>query len=421
MASPDIRPTMLFADPEGHIYDHPHLRMLCRRGNDFTPPRPDELMPLPEESELFLLPGRSAVGLDPDTGQVEALEDTAVAAFVSPGHTLAGLAAYMTLEHAPVLPLFAYCAVGFARGRFYVCAKKTDEDPRQIFKGVPRRRIQDGAREWLRRFPDNRLVRHLTGCALTSCCPAARNLCLGRFEAPLPTSRKCNARCVGCLSLQPKSSGFPATQQRITFRPEPREIVEVMRGHAEKAEKPIFSFGQGCEGEPLTEAPLIAEAVAAFRREGGRGTVNVNTNASLPDAVASLAEAGISSIRVSLNSARPSLYDAYYRPVDYSFNDVRRSIVEAKKRNRFVSLNLLFFPGVTDTEEELAALTELVQETGVDFIQLRNLNMDPERYLQILQGVPDPGPSMGLNHFRRRLRKSCPGLAFGYFNPYLGD
>ena len=50
-------------------------------GEEWSLPRPDELMPLPEESELFLLPGRRAVGLNPETGETEVMEDWAVAAF----------------------------------------------------------------------------------------------------------------------------------------------------------------------------------------------------------------------------------------------------------------------------------------------------------------------------------------------------
>ena len=57
MASPSIRPHMLVADEQGNIYDHPDFLLLCRRGEEWSLPRPDELMPLPEESELFLLPG----------------------------------------------------------------------------------------------------------------------------------------------------------------------------------------------------------------------------------------------------------------------------------------------------------------------------------------------------------------------------
>ena len=66
--------------------------------------------------------------------------------------------------------------------------------------------------------------------------------------------------------------------------------------------------------------------------------------------------------------------------------------------------------------EEIAALTELVNACGVNFIQLRTLNIDPELYLNLLDGVPF-GPSTGLANFRKRLRKACPGLRFGYFNP----
>ena len=65
MASPSIRPHMLVADEQGNIYDHPDFLLLCRRGEEWSLPRPDELMPLPEESELFLLPGRRAVGPEP--------------------------------------------------------------------------------------------------------------------------------------------------------------------------------------------------------------------------------------------------------------------------------------------------------------------------------------------------------------------
>lgn len=426
MADHKPRPKLVFADDAGNIYDHPELEMLVRRGDRLEPPRPDEIIPLPPESELFLLPGRDALGFDPDSGEIERLDERAVAAFVCPGHTLGATAAYATREGAPVLPLFAYGAVGFSGDRFFVAAAKVDEDRRQVFTGISQDRIVKGARALGNKYPKNRLIAHLTGCALSSCCPAARNLALGRFEAPLPTSRVCNARCVGCLSLQEEGSGFPSTQNRITFRPTAAEIVEIMHEHSRREKKqPVFSFGQGCEGEPLTEAAVICEAVARFRRDGGTGTVNINTNASLPDAVEDFAKAGGSSIRVSLSSAEPALYEAYYRPKSYGFDAVRESIARAKAGGLFVSLNFLFFPGISDTEAELAALTALIDEHKVDFVQLRNLNLDPELYLSVAKGsgaMADPArsASMGLKNFRKRLRKACPWLRFGYFNPYLG-
>jgi len=408
---------MVFADEDGNIYDHPDLLMLVRRGRELTLPRPDELIPLPEGSDLYLLPGRHALGLDPQTGKAEALEERAVAAFVCPSYTLSATAAYLKDEGSPNLPLFAYGAVGFANDRFWVAATQVDKDRRQVFTQVAPERITKGAQDLLRRYPENRLIGHLARCALTFCCPAAKNLALGRFEAPLPTSKACNARCYGCISHQPLESGFPASQNRIDFRPKAREIVEIMHLHSKRAKNPVLSFGQGCEGEPLTEASLLTEAVAIFRSEGGRGTVNINTNASLPDTIPDLAKAGLDSIRVSMNSARETVYNSYYRPHGYTFADVCRTIATAREHELFISINYLFFPGINDTESELAALTDLVTQTRPNYIQMRNLSLDPELYLGCV-GEPTES-SMGLGNFMKRLKKACPWINYGYFNPYL--
>ena len=98
MAAPRLEPHLVMADQSGNIYDDPQLLMVCRRGAQWGLPRPDELMPLPEESELFLLPGRRAVGLNPESGETEVLDQLAVAAFAAPAHTLSAPAAPLRLR-----------------------------------------------------------------------------------------------------------------------------------------------------------------------------------------------------------------------------------------------------------------------------------------------------------------------------------
>jgi hypothetical protein len=133
--------------------------------------------------------------------------------------------------------------------------------------------------------------------------------------------------------------------------------------------------------------------------------------------IPALAKAGLDSIRVSMNSAREPIYSSYYRPCGYAFDDVCRTIATAKEHGLFVSLNYLFFPGVSDTESELEALTGLVSFAKLDYIQMRNLSLDPELYLGC---VGDPTePSMGLGNFMNRLKKACPWINYGYFNPFL--
>lgn len=411
-------PDLVFAFENGEIASDDAYYMLCRRGDEWALPKPEELIPLPRESEFFLLPNRRAVGLNKETGEVEELEELAVAAFVSPGYTISGHPVYVTEENAPTLPLFAYGALGVIGDEFYVCAMQVDKDTRQVFEGISPKKIEKKAKAIIREFPDNRLMQHLMhNCVLRYGCPAAKNLVLGRYEAPLPTSRACNARCIGCISHQEADSSIcQAPQDRMNFTPTAQEIVEVMLYHQQNEAEPIYSFGQGCEGEPLTQAPLLVEAVKLFRSKGGKGTVNLNSNASMPRWIEELALAGLNSLRVSMNSARESVYNRYYRPTNYTFSDVRSSIQTAKEHGLFVSLNLLYFPGITDCEEEVEALIELVNAYKVDFIQLRNLNIDPEMYLRLLEGI-EFGPSVGLANFTKRLLHYCPHLHFGYFNP----
>jgi len=141
---------------------------------------------------------------------------------------------------------------------------------------------------------------------------------------------------------------------------------------------------------------------------------------SRTDAIIELAEVGLSSLRASLNSARSEVYERYYRPHGYSLDDVRRSMKEASKRGVHVAINLLYFPGVTDTELEMEALCDMVNECGVHLIQLRNLNIDPEWYPTFLKGI-EFGPSAGLINFQKRLKNAKPDIEFGYFNPWVPE
>ena len=416
------RPRMLMADADGNILDDERLLMVCRKGDEWRLPARAEMIPLPAESEIFLLPGRRALGLDPDSGEIQVSENLAVAAFVCPAHTLTAHPAWLADRDAPVLPLFAYGAVGFADERFYVCAQRVDTDKRQVFANIPPQRIEQGARSLERKYPRNRLLRHiLDNCVRRYSCPAARNFALGRYEAPLPTSRACNARCLGCISELSDNSPLPATPQcRLAFTPRPEEVAQIMEIHAAREKRhPIFSFGQGCEGDPLLNAGLLVQSMEIYRRNGGKGTINCNTNGSLPGTLPDLATAGLTSIRVSLNSARPEQYLKYYRPQGYGFEAVRASLAAARELGLFTSLNYLFFPGLTDQESELQALTRLVGETGVCMIQWRNLNIDPQWHLENM-GKPAE-PAMGLANFMKRLKKACPWLRYGYFNPWLGE
>lgn len=427
MIHPDEIPYLIYGDENGEIRDFPHLKMAGMGNRHFSMPQTEDIIELPEGSELFVLPGRLPVGCDPYTGEPllfrqnpDSPEKTiqAVAAFMAPAHTAIHNAAYQTDDtNAPTLPLFAYTSVGWYDDRFWVTGFRSDIEKRQDIDQFNQQAIQKKTKQKLKLFKNNRLIQHLGKCCLTYGCPAARNYFLGRWEAPLPTSPACNARCLGCISLQP-SGCCPATQDRISFTPTPIEITQIAVGHLEQADRAIVSFGQGCEGEPLLQAELIAEAIQLIRKKCNRGTINLNSNSSLPENIQKLALAGLDSLRVSLNSSQEIYYNRYYRPTNYCLENVKESIKIMKRHKRFVSLNYFILPGFTDTPEEFDSLCHLLFECRPDLIQLRNLNIDPEWYLNTIE-FPTESKSIGIRTWLDMLKKKFPVLQFGYYNPFL--
>ncbi|KJR97124.1 MAG: radical SAM protein [Desulfobulbaceae bacterium BRH_c16a] len=426
MEHPDTIPSLLIANRQGKIIEFPELQMAGMSNGKFFRPEPEDLIPLPPGSELFALPGRLPVGWDRETNEPVLLAEDpydsgalvqAVAAFMAPAHTSILTSSYQSETGASSLPLFAYTAVGWYRDRFWVAGFRSDKDTRQDADQYRQAVVEQSTRKIIKAHKENRLIQHLGKCCLTYGCPAARNYFLGRWEAPLPTSPSCNARCLGCISLQ-ASGCCPSTQERITFVPSVKEVADLAIPHLENAENPIVSFGQGCEGEPLLQSDVIEKAIRLIRSRTSRGTINLNSNSSLPGHVQRLAHAGLDSIRVSLNSAQQTFYNRYYRPQNYSFTDVMRSIDVMKNSNRFVSLNYFILPGFTDSPQEYEALCHLLRSHSPDFIQLRNLNMDPEWYLRSLEFPGDSQP-IGIRPWLSRLRKEFPTLQFGYFNPQV--
>jgi pyruvate-formate lyase-activating enzyme len=415
---------LLVSDAEGRIFDHPRLLLAGERGAGAEAIDAAELIPLPRGSDLFTLPGRAPVGIEPgsrkrrEVSRFAGGEARAVAAFLAPAHTACHHAAWRTREGAPVLPTYAYTAVGFADGRYWTSAFRSDPDPRQDPWRFARARVAAGIAARRTELPRNRVARQLERCALEYGCRAAQNFFLGRHEAPLPTSIACNAQCLGCISLQPDGA-FRASHDRLATPPSAREVADVALAHLGRVPRGVVSFGQGCEGEPLLFADLLVESVRRIRERTARGTVNLNTNASRPDDVARLVDAGLDAIRASLNSPRPDVYAAYYRPRGYGWASVEESLRRVVRAGGHASINLLCFPGVTDTPAELAALAGLVERTGLHLVQLRNLNVDPELYRSALPpGAVAPG--RGMRWLRGALAARFPGLRFGYFNPAVG-
>lgn len=415
---PTSSPYLLYSDGEGNIYEDTSLYAIGRTGWDAIPVETEEWIEMPDGGQLYELPDRRGIGIDVNTGEMRLCDKGwAVAAFVPPAHTSLYMAAYESAPEAQTLPLYCYTAAGWLDDKFYVTAVRIERDIRQEAKGYDDKKIREGVGKMIATYPHNRLVKHLAdNCALTYDCPAARNYFIGRWECPIPISPACNANCIGCISFQPETEEIYSPQDRLSFKPTAEEVVEYTVPHLESAPYPIVSFGQGCEGEPLLMWETIRESIIEIRKHTQRGSININTNGSKPDAVEKLMQAGLNSIRVSTNSVRKEIYTRYYLPNNYQFEDIIESLRIVRKYGGWASMNYFSFPGMTDSVEEYEALRAVIKYTDLSMIQWRNFNIDPDWYLGKI-GVTDTGECLGIKQMMELIHEEFPNVKFGYFNP----
>lgn len=377
-------------------------------------------MPLPPGSTLMHLPDRRALARAPGSGAVETVPGRhrlPVAAVLPVGYLRLLLPAHQRETGIPArtLPLYGYTAVADLNGQVVVAAARTDDFAPWTGPRPERARLEAEVRGLQRALPRSRVVAQLSVCALQHNCLTAQNTFLGRGEGALPASAACNADCLGCISLQ-TDSGTPASQPRMGRAPTAADLLEVGAQHLSRAraagEPGMVSFGQGCEGEPLLRERQLLDVSEVLRRRFPSATIHINTNGSRPRALRRLFEAGVNSCRISVFSFTQNLFAAYYRPRGYSIEDVAVSCRVAVESGAQLTVNLLTFPGVTDTPAEIEVTVARLRELRVRQLQWRSLNVDP---LWLLERLPRLERGVGMAQLVDAVGEALPQLEQGNF------
>jgi pyruvate-formate lyase-activating enzyme len=396
---------LAYSDARGRIFFDETRTPLADGGVERAALR-EELIPAPPGTVTTMLPGRAPLLHGGKPGG----KRTALAALLPAGYTRLLLPAYRSRPDAPALPLFGYTFAAVVDDELHVAAMRTDESedwtpryfgPGELERAIDQRMAQD---------PTNRTLAQVALCSREYGCFTAQNVFLERGEAALPVSPKCNAACVGCISELAPDAGMPSPQTRIAYEADAEAVARIAVHHLERVDEGIVSFGQGCEGEPLLRVTTIERAIERIRAQRPNGTINLNTNGSLPKSLARLIDAGLQAVRISLNSFRKDAYAAYYRPTGYDLDDVLESIALAVSRGLRVSLNYLTHPGVTDERAEVETLERFLTEHRVAMVQTRTLNIDPERYFA---SVGRPAEPLGMREALLRIERL--GIPLGNF------
>lgn len=118
-------------------------------------------------------------------------------------------------------------------------------------------------------------------------------------------------------------------------------------------------------------------------------------------------------MRVSTISAIDEHYNAYYKPRGYTLANVEKSLKYASEKGVYTSINYLIFPGVTDREEEIEAMIGFAKRTGLRLIQMRNLNIDPESYLELIPKAK--GEIYGMKQMLEIFESELPDVVIGSY------
>jgi pyruvate-formate lyase-activating enzyme len=458
---------LLVAAPDGAVFEHPSLEMAIDNGLDVSRVGSRDLMRVPEGWDLMAMPGTRPIGYDASTAafvtvtefttpEGRTFQPWGVAVHPPPGYVrlfhpaaeytdathpdvkLACLAPTGAANGAarglpivpstsggggdeaarPGLPLWAYTAVGMtAKGpvaSLFLADETSRWAPLLYYQGDIKERV---ARR-LALDADNQVLKQLAQCAGDYLCCCAQNVFYERWEGAVPIAPACTAACLGCLSKDP-AWGTPTPQKRLKFQPTADEIARVIAHHLETAPEAMMSFGQGCEGEPTMNHAVIVDSVRLARERTKRGVINVNTNGSRPETIRACARAGASALRVSINTFDRAMYTTYYRPGDYDFDDVVRSLYVGRDEGMHVSINLLIWPGWTDRMAEVDAISKIVEDGALQMIQLRNLCVDPGHYRTVLPPREQRGVLLSMRGFIGELHRRHAQLRFGTFNPRL--
>jgi len=396
---------LAYTDAQGRVY-FDEAKSPLADGGIVREVHPDELIPMPPGAIVSMLPGRApklAAGRPVP-------KRTALGVLLPAGYTRTLLPAFTRSDDAPQLPLFGYTFACVVDDELAVAAMRTDEG-----EDWQPRHFKDGELEGLveKRIaidPRNRTLAQLSICAREYACFTAQNVFLERGEAAIPISPKCNAACVGCISELDADSAIPSPQTRIAYEPDVADLVRIGLHHLERVEDGIVSFGQGCEGEPLLRSMQIAATIEQIRAVRSNGTLNLNTNGSMTASLKRVIDAGLQAVRISLNSFRPDVYAAYYRPTGYALDNVLESVALAVSAGVRVSLNLLTHPGVTDERAEIEAMESFLRAHPVALVQTRTLNIDPDIYFARVGRPADP---IGMREALGRIAKL--GISLGNF------
>ncbi len=412
---------LLLVSEEGEFFEHPKLEPLPTRAGERLPADlggPDLFRASPSGSERVVLRGHRPIGWDPERQRRVRLtkierkgreQDVwAVGATLPPDWLCLRAPSSEGEPDIPDAHLPAYCEVAAREDAVLVaasnlrtsCGDALAYDTPDLFSRVQRR---------LAATPGNRVLRRLAHCALEYSCRMAQNFFYRRGEVFLSVSGGCDAERRRCTAFHPPQNGGSVNDSsRATSRVE--DLVDVGAEHLREARSGTVTFGLGAGGDQRLSYERIKRSILMLRAHAPDARLNLDTQAGVPSLIGRLFTAGLSSVRIGLNSAVRQHYERCYGSTGATFENLRSTLGVARGKGGRIFLGLEVVPGLSDQPSELEALLRLIAEFDVEGVQLRTRSGPQEVPPAAVFGERS---ALGVGELVRQLRSRAPGLWLG--------
>ncbi len=366
-------PNLLVSDGRGNFIEIPDLRMSGMGFIRPLAPDSDNLIPMPDRTQLVDLLGRNAIGYDQSLNNFVPFREYGgkrvypVACVLNSSHLQLMRTAFSTNLDAPRLAEYNYTAVGVLNGQHYVAALPIRDNTAGNLASTLFDRAEKNAGELSKAFPDNQIVNYWAkNWKPEFRSTSALNFVLKRGRIVLP------------LNVLKSNSGGDDTRKPV--QPSAAELVEIAIAHLEHAESPEVCFAVDVRNETT-----IADIVAQVRRGTKSGNIEISAFGNNPSAIRSVCDLGIDRIVIRLNSLQEEYFQKLHQPNNMLFKNVMESIETAGQSPAELVLHYDVFPGLTDHPEEIHALSHALRTQQIAALRPVNLNIDPDWYVDELR------------------------------------
>lgn len=376
-------PSLLFADKNGNIYDHPTLKMTGKTNSFDIVPYETELTELPKNHKIKFLEGAVPLGYDQERAKIVEFEGGFPVYITTPKGYLRVLMPSFKAFNNNILQPDEYTAVGFMEDTFYFPGIKADVLTEDISEknGTFKDKIVKYE------YANNKLVNYLIKMSKKT---------FGEIETLTPFGNEI------------------IFDFRYFGETTPSEVYELLNIYSKEQKFPVVTFKNIALSDNIFE--IFVDSLKLTSKLDSL-TINIQNPIVPSNQMKKILEYPPNSITIPFISSLNSLISSKISDtigLMKNHNESIQKLIELFQRyGTNVFVDLLILPGFTDTEGNIQNLVDFLNTYRINSLKLSNMKINPNRIFEGVESLKEE--LLGIRTMLKKLKKECKELKFSVF------